>query len=46
MGVLFEEAFNHAPDAIFTLEANTHRSRDAYTKYGFKVRILHEHFDK
>jgi hypothetical protein len=35
--MLLEEAFQHAPDAVFTLEANTPRARDVYKRYGFEV---------
>ncbi|KAJ7885785.1 hypothetical protein B0H14DRAFT_2498778 [Mycena olivaceomarginata] len=37
LSMLLEEAFQHAPDAVFTLEANTPRARDVYKRYGFEV---------
>ncbi|KAJ7168949.1 hypothetical protein C8R46DRAFT_1218332 [Mycena filopes] len=37
MSLLLREAFNHAPNAVFTLEANTPRARDVYKHFGFEV---------
>ncbi|KAF7340803.1 N-acetyltransferase domain-containing protein [Mycena sanguinolenta] len=37
MSMLLQEAFKHAPDATFTLEATTPRSRDVYKHYAFEV---------
>ncbi|KAF9067175.1 hypothetical protein BDP27DRAFT_1329422 [Rhodocollybia butyracea] len=37
MSMLLREAFEHAPGAIFTLEANTPASRDVYERFGFEV---------
>ncbi|KAJ7168956.1 hypothetical protein C8R46DRAFT_1218334 [Mycena filopes] len=37
MSLLLREAFNHAPNAAFTLEANTPRARDVYKHFGFEV---------
>ncbi|KAJ7465793.1 hypothetical protein B0H11DRAFT_1870053 [Mycena galericulata] len=37
LSMLLQEAFQHAPSAVFTLEANTPRARDVYKRYGFEV---------
>ncbi|KAK7438758.1 hypothetical protein VKT23_017889 [Stygiomarasmius scandens] len=37
MSMLLREAFHHAPNSVFTLEATTPRSRDMYQHFGFKV---------
>ncbi|KAJ7669075.1 hypothetical protein B0H17DRAFT_1162252 [Mycena rosella] len=37
MSMLLQDAFNRAPDAIFTLEATTPHSRNVYKHYGFEV---------
>ena len=37
MSTLLWEAFNHAPNAVFTLEATTPRSRDVYKHHRFEV---------
>ncbi|KAJ6608898.1 acyl-CoA N-acyltransferase [Mycena sp. CBHHK59/15] len=37
MSMLLQEAFKHAPNATFTLEATTPRSRDVYKHFGFEV---------
>ncbi|KAF7332826.1 Acyl-CoA N-acyltransferase [Mycena venus] len=37
LSMLLQEAFQHAPNAVFTLEANTPRARDVYKRYGFEV---------
>ncbi|KAJ7718553.1 hypothetical protein B0H16DRAFT_1897627 [Mycena metata] len=35
--MLLQEAFRHAPNATFTLEATTPRSQDMYKHYGFEA---------
>ncbi|KAJ7278293.1 hypothetical protein C8J57DRAFT_1306389 [Mycena rebaudengoi] len=37
MTILLQEAFKNAPDATFTLEATTPRSREVYKHFGFEV---------
>ncbi|KAK7063635.1 N-acetyltransferase domain-containing protein [Favolaschia claudopus] len=37
MSMLLQDAFQHAPKAIFTLEATTPGSRDIYKHYAFEV---------
>jgi len=37
MSMLLREAFEYAPNAVFSLEASTPRSRDVYKNFGFEV---------
>ncbi|KAJ6459980.1 hypothetical protein C8R45DRAFT_942034 [Mycena sanguinolenta] len=37
MAMLLQEAFRHAPNATFTLEVTTPRSREVYKHYAFEV---------
>ncbi|KAJ7368989.1 hypothetical protein DFH08DRAFT_37258 [Mycena albidolilacea] len=37
MSMLLREGLEHAPGAVFTLEANSPQSRDVYGRYGFEV---------
>ncbi|KAJ7927895.1 hypothetical protein B0H13DRAFT_2653321 [Mycena leptocephala] len=37
LSMLLREAFEHAPNAVFTLVANTPHARDVYKHFGFEV---------
>ncbi|EAU87941.2 hypothetical protein CC1G_01588 [Coprinopsis cinerea okayama7 len=37
MSMVIREAFSHAPDAMFTLEASTPKSRDRYAHLGYEI---------
>ena len=41
MSLLVREAFAHAPEAIFELEATTAKSRDQYSHLGFEVSVTY-----
>jgi hypothetical protein len=38
LSMLLREAFEHAPNAVFTLVANTQHARDVYKHFGFEVK--------
>ncbi|KAF8900777.1 hypothetical protein CPB85DRAFT_1439350 [Mucidula mucida] len=40
MSKLMHEAFEHAPDAIFTVESSTASARDRYEHFGFQAAIV------
>ena len=40
MSLMVREGFEHAPNAIYTLEGTTTKSRDQYVHLGFEVSII------